>query len=211
MFGRLSGFLMVWLVVSLPGFAKEIACPLDSIVDTPDNWKLTTEAFEKQFSNEENKLFVWLTENRTRAKFSPTLYDNAEILLTAFDEKVPVQEAIVDFADGKLNLITLSLYNRGDGGSISTEVFTERFTLAGKAMSKSLQIPARARVANPTAGLLTEGYGWASPHGIALLEHNEGALKGNDQEFLRLRLARPGASGSLANSMTHSRGGAAAR
>ena len=36
-------------------------------------------------------------------------------------------------------------------------------------------------------------------------------MEGGDREFLRLRIARPNASGTLAKSMLHSRGGAAAR
>ncbi|MFN7342257.1 MAG: hypothetical protein ACK5TA_02860, partial [bacterium] len=58
--------------------------------------------FEKAFTSNGNKQYVWLTEDRTRAKLSRKLYGNVVIDRTVFDGQVPVQEVIVDFADGLL-------------------------------------------------------------------------------------------------------------
>lgn len=192
--------------------AKEIPCDLDPLLAVPANWGMTPESFETQYTEEGNRHFVWLTADRTRAKLSRKLYGNVVIGLSAFEGKVPVQEAIVDFADGKLNLITLSIFNRGDAGDITKDDFAGRFTESGKAVGEALGTAPRRKDANPGAGLLTAGYSWySSKTGIALLEHNEKAMDGGDREFLRLRMARPGAKGSLAASLTHSRGGAAIR
>jgi len=192
--------------------AESIPCPLDSLLQIPGNWEITPEAFEKNFTFKENQLFVWLTKDKTRAKLGRKLYQNAELNLTAFDGAIPIQEVIVDFADGKLNLITLSIYNRGDGGTISAKDFSERFTTTGKAMGKILGTAPRRREADSRNGLLTEGFGWHSQKtGTALLEHNESAMEDGEREFLRLRIARPGAKGQLAASMANTRGGTAAK
>lgn len=192
--------------------AAEIPCDLDPLLAVPANWEMTPESFEETYTKEKNRHFVWLTADRTRAKVSRKLYGNVVIGVTAFGGKVPVQEAIVDFADGKLNLVTLSIYNRGDGGDITKDDFAERFTTTGKTVGEALGTAPRRKEANPGAGLLTAGFSWYSREtGIALLEHNEKAMDGGDREFLRLRMARPDAKGSLAASMTHNRGGAAIR
>ena len=192
--------------------AISIPCPIDSLIKAPGNWKMTVDEFEKSFTANGNKQYVWLTQDRTRAKMSRKLYGNVEMDLTAFNGQVPVQEVIVDFADGQLNLISASIYNRADSGAITTEQFTERFKAVGKVMGEILVARPQQRKADAKNGLLTEGFSWyAQETGVALLEHNEGALGTGDREFLRLRMARPNAKGSLAASMTHARGGAAAK
>jgi len=211
MFKAVSLPVLALLPFSLSA-AKEIPCDLDPLLTVPTNWEMTPDAFEAEYTVENNRHFVWLTADRTRAKLSRKLYGNVLIGLGAFGGKVPVQEAIIDFADGKLNLITLSIYNRGDGGDITKDDFADRFTASGKAVGEALGTAPRRKDADPGAGLLTAGYSWYSREtGIALLEHNEKAMDGGDREFLRLRLARPGAKGSLAASLTHSRGGASIR
>lgn len=187
-------------------------CDLDPLLDVPANWEMTPDAFEKTYTSENNKLYVWLTKDRTRAKLSRKIYANAEIGLSAFGGEVPVQEAIIDFADGKLNLVTLSIFNRGDGGDIGKDEFAKRFTETDKAVGKALGIAPRRKEADPNSGLLTAGYSWYSQKtGTAMLEHNEKAMDGGDREFLRLRIARPAAKGSLAASMLNRRGGSATR
>lgn len=204
--------ILVAAGLTLPLSAAGVPCPLDPLLKAPECWQMTTEQFEKTFTSNGNKLYVWLTQDKTRAKINRSLYNNVVIDLTAFDGKVPAQEAIVDFADAKLNLVSISIYNRGDTGDISAEDFKERCTTIGKALGESLKTKTTRRMANPSTGLLTEGFSWDSrPNAIALLEHNEGALGTGKREFLRLRLARPNAGGSLAASMRHSRGGAATK
>lgn len=204
--------ILIAAALTLPLSAAGVPCPLDPLLNAPECWQMTTDQFEKAFTSKGNKLYIWLTQDKTRAKISRSLYSNVAIDLTTFDGKVPVQEAIVDFADAKLNLVTISIYNRGDNGEISTEVLKERCVTIGKALGETLKVKASKRTANPSAGLLTEGFSWDSrPNAIALLEHNEGALGSGSREFLRLRIARPNASGTLAASMRHSRGGAATK
>jgi len=192
--------------------AEAIPCPLDHLVGTPENWQMTPDEFEKHFKEGENALYVWLTKDRSRAKIGRKLYADATINLTVFKGAVPVEEAIVDFSDGKLNLVTLSIFNRGDAGDIPAEEFKSHFTTTGKEMGAALGAKPQRKDADPSSGLLTAGFTWYSREkGSVVLEHNEKALEGGDREFLRLRIARPDASGPLAASMLHNRGGSAAR
>jgi hypothetical protein len=192
--------------------AEKIACPLDTLLEIPASWQMTPDAFAEKFTKDKNALFVWLTKDHTRAKIGRRLYGNAEIDISLFGGEVRVEEAIIDFAEGRLNLVSFSIYNRGDNKDITEEDFSARFMASGKAMAKILSSKPRRKDADPSSGLMTAGYSWYSKdNGIALLEHNEKAMEGGDREFLRLRVARPDARGSLAASMTHSRGGSAVR
>jgi hypothetical protein len=189
--------------------AKEVECPLDGLLEFPAVWEITPERLEKDFGGEGGKSMKWLTTEKTRAKFSRRLYSNHEIDLTLGEGQVPIEEAVVDFANGKVNVITFSIYNRGDGGTIDKEAFEKRFKAVGAAVSKGLQVRPVALKADRQQGLLSEGYRWTAVPGIALLEHNEGALAEEPREFLRLRISRKGAPGGLAASMIAMRGGAA--
>ncbi len=192
--------------------AASIPCPLDSLVEIPACWQMTPEAFEEKFTKDKNPLFVWLTKDHTRAKIGRRLYGNTTIDITLFGGEVQVEEAIVDFASGRLNLISFSIYNRGDDKNVTAEDFSARFLASGKAMSEILGVKPRRKDPDLNSGLITAGFSWYSQEkGIAMLEHNDKALDGGDREFLRLRTARPDAVGSLAAAMKSSRGGAAVR
>jgi len=184
----------------------ELAAALDVLLDVPKCWELTPEGFEKHFDAIRPELFRWITSDRSRAKLSRVLYSNATIELTAFGGAVPVEEAVVDFSGGRLNMVTLSIFNRGDAGEIGEADFKSRHMTAGKAMGAKLNAKPTACSANRQQGLLTEGYTWISPAGLAMLETNEGALGGSAREFLRLRIARPDAEGAVAASMKNGRG-----
>jgi hypothetical protein len=190
---------------------KKVSCSLDELIDFPKCWEMTPEMFEKSFSQKGPKTYKWLTADKSRVKFTRKLYSNAEIDLFLFDQQIKAEEVVVDFRNGKLNLITFSIYNRGDSGPISTAKFKEQYMLCGKAMSDKLKVRPSVRKASKRQGLKTAGYSWNSPLAIALLEHNEGALESQKAEFLRLRIAKKGAKGGLAASMTNTRGGASVR
>lgn len=207
-------FLTLALMAGLaaPMAANGVPCSLDSLLNAPHSWKISTTEFEKTFTLGNRKLYRWLTADKTRAKLATNVIPGTRVELTAFDGKVQAQEVIADFAEGKLNLVSVSFYNRGDNGTISAEVLKKRVTVIRNVMTEQLKTHPRQRTAKPSNGLLTEGYSWNSNQiATALLEHNEGALSGGRQEFLRLRIARPGAKGMLAASLKHERGGAAVR
>ena len=208
--GAISG-VMAFLMASSLLADEKMAASLDVLIDAPKCWELTPEGFEKYFNAIRPELFSWITSDRTRAKLSRALYSNVTIDLTMFGGAVPVEEAVVDFSGGRLNMVTLSIFNRGDAGEIGEADFKNRYMTAGKAMGARLNAKPMVGAANRQQGLLTEGYSWSSPAGIAMLEINEGALGGSAREFMRLRVARPDAEGALAASMKNSGGAAAAK
>jgi hypothetical protein len=200
------------LMLISPLCAKsDMAASVDILLDAPKCWELTPDGFEKHFDAIRPELFRWITSDRSRAKLSRALYSNVKIALSAFDGAVPVEEVVVDFAGGRLNMVTLSIFNRGDAGEINEADFKSRHMAVGKAMGLKLNAKPSSRPANRQQGLLTEGYAWSSPSGLAILEINEGAMSGSAREFMRLRTARPDAEGSLAAGMKNGSAAVAAK
>ena len=201
---------VMWAAAMVPAHAQpQVAeLDLDPLMDAPKCWELTPDAFEAKFNAVRPGMFRWLTSDKSRAILSRTLYSDATIGLSVLGKSVPVEEAVVDFAGGKLNLVSFSVFNRGDAQDITLEEFKRRHQEIGKALGAKLGVKPFVRSAG--TGLLTEGYGWESPAGMAVLECNVGATAGKEREFLRLRLARKDAPGALAASM-RARGAAAVR
>ena len=216
-FGRPAGFICCFLArlvgvgflalcLSAGGAENEIAltCDLDPLLDIPAVYGLTPEALETQYptpSNmKENPRFKWLTQSKDRAIFQRRPYTNITVDLSLLKGSVPVEEVIVDFAKGKLNGITFSIYNRGDAGPISAEEFKRRLKACDEALRQRLAAVPMPRRADPANGLLASGWTWFCPNGIATLEKNPEADNGQP-EYLKLRLAPRDASGAIAVSI----------
>jgi len=185
---------------------------LDPLVDIPSCFEsLTPDTLESTFAAPGSlEKFKWLTSDRTRALFQKQPYSNHTINLSLFGGTVPIEEAVVDFtADGKYLGATISIYNRGDGGSITAEDFDARFKKTGSQLGERLSVRPFSRKANPRQGLLTEGYTWVSSSGMAVLEQNP-EVKDGTIEFLRMRVMRRDAKGPLAAAM-NSRSGASVK
>jgi len=184
---------------------------LNCLLEIPHCWELTEEQIDKLYDSGDNGVMEWVTADKTRATFSRNRYGNVEINLTLLEGTLPIEEAIIDFVDGELDVITLSIFNRGDAGEISHSRFKELHKLTGKSLSEQLKVKPQFRKANRQQGLLFEGYRWKSAHTIAALEYNEGVNSGSNVEFLRLRIARKGSKSALAKAMLSERGGASVR
>lgn len=180
-----------------------LACPLDPLAAIPEVWTLDADRLDAAFAVppgvevRKNPYFEWMTKSRDRAFFMKQPFSNLRVDLTLFGGALPVEEVVVDFLDGKLNGITFSIYNRGDSGDIPAEEFQRRLKLCGQKMGEMLQIRPTARKANPTQGLVSEGWTWISQKGMATLEHNPEATRGR-AEFLRLKIAPRHAKGAFA-------------
>lgn len=183
--------------------AGKLACALDALVSVPGAWAVTPEDLDKSFAVpagvkvEKNPYFDWLTQSKERAHFIKRPFTNLAIELTILEGSLPVEEAIIDFRKGKLNGVTLSLYNRGDSSAITGEEFERRFKGAGRHLGEQLGTRPRRREADPGQGLLVEGWLWSSEKGYAMLEYNPEAMKGGQAEFLRLRLAPRDGQGAM--------------
>ena len=179
-----------------------LPCPLDTLADIPAVWALTPDRLDAAFAVPKgleitrNPFFQWMTKDRTRAVFMKRAFNDLKIDLSMFGGELPVEEAVVDFLDGKLNGITFSLYNRGDSGEITKEDFQKRFKLCGTKIGAQLDVRPSSKKANPVDGLLSEGWLWVSSKGMAILENNPEANTGS-VAFLRLKLAPRDAKGSM--------------
>jgi len=193
--------------------AGELDCPLDQLVTIPAVWALTPGQLDTNFKlpddlkTDQNPYFSWLTQGQDRAHFLKQPFSNLKLNLSVFDREVPVEEAIVDFDGGKLNGVTLSIYNRADSGNVSTEEFRRRFTTCQTQITNRLGAKPFRQTANPAQGMLTEGWRWTSEKGMALLECNPEAAQGQ-MEFIRLRIFPRGARGGLAAAMSGNRAAA---
>lgn len=176
--------------------------PLDPLIDLPSAWEITPDKLDSLFADkrlDQNPYFKWLDQKRSRAIFQRRPFSNVTIDLSFFDEKVPLEEVVVDFDNGTLLGLTVSICNRGDGGQIDPNDFNERFRACGKEIGARLGVRPKEREASATQGLESEGWTWKSAAGIAVLEHNpEAPVK---IEFLRMRIARPDARGAYAAAM----------
>jgi len=190
---------------------ERLVADLDPLVTLPDARLLTPDELEERFPQEgwnRNPYFKWLTENRTRAIFQRKDQEAIQVDLTLLGGTVPVEEAVIDFEDGRFLGVTISIYNRGDGGSITEEDFQARLREVGRHLGEALAIRPTRRDARPSHGLLTQGWMWISAEGKAVLEHNDGAPE--NIEFLRMRLARRDAGG-IYEAATQERSAAAVR
>lgn len=203
------GFVFLALLVPVAGRAQdmiELEADLDPFVSLPGAYGLTPDKLEEMFADERfddgeqrSPYYAWLTKDRTRALFKKQPFGNVRIDMTMFEGEVPIEEAIVDFKNGEFLGVTVSIFNRGDGGEIGPDDFDKRWKAAGRVMNEQLDIRPRKKKAKPTQGLLTEGYTWISARGMAVLEWNPEAP--GKVEFLRLRLAKRDAEGAYAAAM----------
>lgn len=176
---------------------------LDPFINLPGAYKLNPENLPEMFKKGQmtmNPYFQWLTTDKSRAIFKRKPASNVIVDISLLNGEVPIQEAIVDFKDGKFYGTTISIFNRGDGGHMSKEDFETAFIALGRHIGKQLDTRPRRRTGDIKRGVLTSGYTWFSARGMAVLEYNPGARSDPKQkiEFLRLRLSPRHKSGVYA-------------
>ena len=179
----------------------ELSANLDSLLNLAELWKWNQEDLEKHYvlkledQEKQQKLpqFEWVSASKERARFSRHMFSNAETNLTMFAGSIKVEEAILDFVNGKAARATISFYNRGDSGDIEVKEFDRIFKLIGQNLSQVMKVAPKRQMMSSNAALPVTGWNWTAPSGIALLEHNEYNTPGKatKPEFLRLKLAAP--------------------
>lgn len=178
---------------------------LDHLLNLASLWNFTVGDFEKIYrprvtAEDETTLekaaqFEWLNQEKSRARFSQKMSSPFPIRLTMFAKSMQVEEAVVEFVNGRVSRITISFYNRGDSGEIKLADFEETFKSVGKNVGQVFKTVPRNMSASVSSSIKTVSWMWQSPNGIAMLEHNDYANsvnKGHKPEFLRLKLAAPG-------------------
>ena len=187
--------------------APGIGVNLDALLNFATFWQSSPADLEKLYvakaDNEEEQKgppqFEWLNSTKDRARFSRHMFGDVETKLTLFGESIKVEEAVIEFVNGKAARATLSLYNVGDAHLITVAEFERVFKSVGQNLGQVMKVAPKRQIISSNAALPVTGWMWSTPTGIALLEHNEYA-KYNEQakvrnvigpDFLRLKLAAP--------------------
>ena len=168
---------------------------LDTLLSSPTLWETSADQLDSLFTKDKfksNPYFKWLSESRESARFSKQPYNNVSVDITLFNGEVHADEVVVGFKQGRLDSVNVSLYNRGDSGSISKDDFNERYRAAGAHIGQWLGVHPVERAPSTDTALKLGGWLWSSPTTLALLEYNATALvKPSSAEFLRLKLGPP--------------------
>ena len=179
----------------------ELSANLDELLNFAELWRASPESFEQKYvlkledqeKQQKPPQFEWVSASKDRARFSRHMFSNAETKLTMFGGSIKVEEAILEFVNGKAARATISFYNRGDSGDIDVKEFDRIFKLIGQNLSQVMKVAPKRQMMSSNAALPVAGWNWTAPSGIALLEHNEYNTPGKvtKPEFLRLKLAAP--------------------
>jgi len=201
------------------GFA--MICDLDFLFDYPSTWQMSGEVLDQRFDVsdkgfKEQPFFKWLTDKKDRLRFARQPFSNITVDLRIFGGRVAVDEATVDFVNGRPTLVNVSVYNRGDSGGMGPGEFEALFKACGQSLGQILKVSPQRRPNGANQAVKTVGWMWQSPMCIALMEHNDYGGNGKKAvapEFLRLKLAPPGnkdwnfgvsATGLLTSTVTRS-------
>jgi hypothetical protein len=181
--------------------APDLSANLDALLNFATFWQWTPSDFEKHYvvkvedqaKQQKPPQFEWVNASRDRARFSRRMFSNAETKLTMFGGSIKVEEAIVEFVNGKAARATISFYNRGDSGDIEVAEFDRIFKTIGQNLGQVTKVGPKKQLMSANAALPVTGWMWSSPAGVALLEYNDYKTPGKvtKPEFLRLKLAAP--------------------
>jgi hypothetical protein len=178
----------------------KLVANLDALLNFGTLWQWAPGDLEKNYvlkiddqKQQKPPQFEWVSTTHDRARFSRHMFSNTETNLTMFGGSVKLEEAILEFVNGKAGRATISFYNRGDSGDITTAEFDRLFKLIGQNLSQVMKVSPKRQIMSSNAALPVVGWLWTSPTGIALLEYNEYNTPGKvtKPEFLRLKLAAP--------------------
>jgi hypothetical protein len=179
----------------------KLSANLDALLNFGALWLWTPADLEKNYvlklQDQEKQpkppQFEWVSSAKDRARFSRHMFSNAETNLTMFGGSIKVEEAILEFVNGKAARATISFYNRGDSGDITTTEFDRIFKVIGQNLGQVMKVAPKRQILSSNAALPVTGWNWTSPSGVALLEYNEYNTPGKvtKPEFLRMKLAAP--------------------
>ncbi len=195
-------FTLGLLLFALQAPAQERRLPvlsanLDALLNFTQLWQWSSEDFEKAYvvkladpeQQEKPPQFEWVNATKERARFSRKMYSNVDTKLTMFGGSIRLEEAIVEFVNGKAARATVSFYNRGDSGDIEVADFDRILKTIGQNLGQVTKVAPKRQLMSANAALPVTSWMWSAPTGIALLEHNE--YQTSKPEFLRLKLAAP--------------------
>ena len=93
------------------------ACDLDFLLNMRSLWEMPPEALDQAFVTPGFKkplFFQWLSTSKDRARFSRKPYSNTTTDLTLFAGQVHVGETTIDFQNGKVSAVSITVWDRAD-------------------------------------------------------------------------------------------------
>lgn len=170
---------------------------LDALLNFDKLWTYSPDDLEKIYrmrnpDQKEGAQFEWMGAGKIRARFSRKVNPGSSTPLTLLAKEMEAQEAIVEFVDGRVARVTITLYNRRDSGAIEPSKFREKFIKAGQHLKQSLATAPKNTSAAAGPERKVVRWLWESPQCLALIEHND--YEGNVAlvpELLQLKLAPP--------------------
>ncbi len=178
---------------------QTVAAPvdLDALLDFDKVWIYSTDDLEKVYrvripDQKEGAQFEWMDAGKTRARFSRKVNPGSITSLTLLAKEMEAQEAVVEFVDGRVARVTITLYNRRDSGAIEPSKFREKFIKAGQHLKQRLAMAPKNTSAVAGADRKVVRWLWESPQCLALIEHNDYEGEAAQvPELLQLKLAPP--------------------
>ncbi len=188
-------------VSSEPVKQPDLSANLDALLNFGALWLWTPSDLEKNYvlkledqeKQQNPPQFEWVSASKDRVRFSRHMFSDTETNLTMFGGSIKVEEAILEFVNGKAARATISFYNRGDSGDIEVKEFDRILKQIGQNLGQVMKVAPKRQLISSNAALPVTGWNWTAPSGIALLEYNNYNTPGKvtKPEFLRLKLAAP--------------------
>lgn len=179
---------VLWAETAKPAAApaaetKAPADPLEILAGNAGTWKVTAAEYEKAL---ERLRPEWLDAGKNQSRIGNVTRRETGKPPQIINNQLPVFETVCNFADGVVQRVQFSLYNRGDAGEIDPDNFKRRIEKAKTAISEFTKNPGADR-GKASGAVLTKGWVWKTADSQYLLESSMKRMQGEDRpEFLRL-------------------------
>jgi hypothetical protein len=186
-------FLLI--VALLLPFAMARAVALDPLFALPNPWTMKQAEFDVAAKG---MGFEWTSAARDSARL-------ARQGMTVFGE--PAVEAVARFDGEKLKEITVTIYARGDAGSLTREKYETLIRTTIEAINRGTGVKFTPRGKDATNAVKADGVFWQTPQSRFLLEYSATKeVKSRDipfrAEFVRLEVTPPPKTDGLATATT---------
>ncbi|MDB6069735.1 MAG: hypothetical protein JWL81_906 [Verrucomicrobiales bacterium] len=157
--------------------------PLEILAGSAGTWKVSAPDYEKALGALRPE---WLDAGKNQSRIGNVTRRETGKPPQIINNQLPVYETVCNFADGVVQRVQFSLYNRGDAGEIAPENFKRRIDQAKTAISEFVKNPGADR-GKAAGAVLTKGWVWKTADSQYLLESSMKRQQGEDRpEFLRL-------------------------
>ncbi len=162
------------------------AAELEKLLDKRGElWEMSSDDVETMFP----RTFSWMDEAKSRIRFNIVTSRPAKLTLYGVD----LQEVLLDFKEGKIDQVSISVYNRGDAGNMESRRFNELQKLFEQKLTAYAELPDPPRRTSPTfAGARISALIWEHNALDIMLLWSSSARR--TPEYLKVELSRPGSS-----------------